>query len=100
MKPCSRCQAVNADSHPFCPQCGRPLDWATPPSDETVHWTGGRPARHLPRHVVPVATLFATKKRLIIGRAPDCDLCLPHPMVSRYHALLEQRPDGLRLRDL
>ena len=49
---------------------------------------------------MPVAELFAAKGRLVVGRAPDCDICLPHPMVSRYHALLERLPEGLRLRDL
>jgi hypothetical protein len=36
----------------------------------------------------------------VIGRAADCDVTLPHAMVSRYHALLERLPEGLRLRDL
>src|SRR5262249_7911722 len=49
---------------------------------------------------IKVADLFAAKRRLVIGRAPDCDIVLPHPTVSRYHALLEQTRDGLRLRDL
>jgi pSer/pThr/pTyr-binding forkhead associated (FHA) protein len=52
------------------------------------------------RGAVAVADLFAGKDRLVIGRAPDCDVCLPYPMVSRYHALLERLPHGLRLRDL
>ena len=55
---------------------------------------------HLPRRAAAIDTLFAAKNRLVIGRAPDCDVCLPHPMVSRYHALLERQPEGLRLRDL
>jgi ABC-type multidrug transport system ATPase subunit len=54
----------------------------------------------LPRNLVPVPALFGTRDRLVIGRAPDCDVCLPHPTVSRYHALLERRRSGLRLRDL
>ena len=47
-----------------------------------------------------IDALFASKARVVIGRAADCDVCLPHPTVSRYHALLERRPEGLGLRDL
>src|SRR5262249_46384828 len=36
----------------------------------------------------------------LIGRAPECDICLAHPTVSRHHAHLERTPDGLRLADL
>jgi ABC-type multidrug transport system ATPase subunit len=99
MKTCPRCQAVNALEDRFCRQCGRLLE-AVPPSDATVRWTGQRLPGRLPRHIVPLARLFGTQDRLVIGRAPDCDVCLPHPSVSRYHALLERLHDGLRLRDL
>jgi ABC-type multidrug transport system ATPase subunit len=99
MKTCPRCQAVNAEEDRFCRQCGRPLD-SVPPSEATIRWTGQRVGDRLPRQMVPLARLFATRDRLVIGRAPDCDVCLPHPSVSRYHALLERRPDGLHLRDL
>jgi ABC-type multidrug transport system ATPase subunit len=99
MKTCPRCQAVNAEEDRFCRQCGRPLD-GVPPSEATVRWTGQRVAGGLPRQTVPLARLFGTRDRLVIGRAPDCDVCLPHPSVSRYHAWLERRPDGLHLRDL
>jgi ABC-type multidrug transport system ATPase subunit len=100
MKTCPRCQTANADSHHFCQQCGRPVDSAAPASDATVHWSVGRLPERLPRHTVSVAALFASKDRLVIGRAPDCDVCLPHPTVSRYHALVERCPDGLRVQDL
>jgi ABC-type multidrug transport system ATPase subunit len=53
-----------------------------------------------PNPAVSVDTLFGTKSRLTIGRAPDCDVCLPHPTVSRRHALLERLPQGIRLSDL
>jgi predicted amidophosphoribosyltransferase len=107
MKTCSHCQATNAEDDKFCKQCGRPLEAPTGGSDKTVRWTGQAVAPVRPvmtqlpfRGAVAVADLFAAKGRLVIGRAPDCDVCLPHPMVSRYHALLERLPHGLRLRDL
>jgi ABC-type multidrug transport system ATPase subunit len=49
---------------------------------------------------VLVETLFGARDRLLIGRAPDCEVCLQHPTISRHHALLERRPEGLQLRDL
>src|SRR5262245_40392395 len=127
MKTCNHCQTTNADANKFCQQCGRPLDPAAGDAaapDATVHWSGslrgapgkgdsgshpdltvrwaGRPlsAAHAQRRAIEVATLFGAKDRIVIGRAADCDVCLSHAMVSRYHALLERRPEGLRLRDL
>jgi ABC-type multidrug transport system ATPase subunit len=44
--------------------------------------------------------LFAARPVLLIGRAPECDLCLPHPSVSRQHALLAPADHGLRVEDL
>jgi ABC-type multidrug transport system ATPase subunit/pSer/pThr/pTyr-binding forkhead associated (FHA) protein len=99
MKTCSACRTANADGNRFCQQCGRPLDAALP-HEATVRWTGQQMPIRLPRHAAPITALFGSKDRLVIGRAPDCDVCLPHPMVSRYHALLERLPQGLRLRDL
>jgi serine phosphatase RsbU (regulator of sigma subunit)/pSer/pThr/pTyr-binding forkhead associated (FHA) protein len=35
-----------------------------------------------------------TRPRLLIGREPTCDICLPHPSVSRRHAQLQQTEQG------
>lgn len=43
---------------------------------------------------------LAHKTGLIIGRAPDCDIVLDHPTVSRRHARLEHQGDSARLIDL
>lgn len=40
------------------------------------------------------------KSEIVIGRAPDCDVCLSHPAVSRYHARLRRRRDGWLAEDL
>ncbi|MGO1002197.1 FHA domain-containing protein [Lysobacter sp. CA196] len=37
---------------------------------------------------------------LSIGRAPDCDLVIAHPSISRRHAELSGEAEGWRLRDL
>ena len=35
-----------------------------------------------------------------VGRAPDCDVVVPSPRVSRYHAELTVDGQGARVRDL
>jgi ABC-type multidrug transport system ATPase subunit len=102
MKTCPTCQTANAPEHKFCRQCGRLLDAGgrQPPPDATVRMTGTLLARGPLLQTYAVNNLFAAKTRVVIGRAPDCDICLAHPTVSRYHVLLERRPEGLWLRDL
>jgi ABC-type multidrug transport system ATPase subunit len=105
MKTCPACQTANADANKFCQQCGRTLEVvaAQPLFEGTrIQQRGEASAEGAFLDApVPLADLFGAKDRLVIGRAPDCDVQLPHPLVSRYHALLERQPDGgLRLRDL
>jgi ABC-type glutathione transport system ATPase component len=79
----------------------KPGDGVNQPSGATVRLESGSiPANRGPARSVAVAVLFGAKNQLIIGRSSDCDVCLPHPTVSRRHALLERLPQGLRLRDL
>ncbi|NTX50158.1 sigma 54-interacting transcriptional regulator [Myxococcus sp. CA051A] len=42
----------------------------------------------------------SSSERLTIGSAPGNDLVLSDPTVSRFHAELERKPGGYRLRDL
>jgi ABC-type multidrug transport system ATPase subunit len=105
-KSCSHCQGANAPDARICHSCGRPFDDPPAPANgagqPTVRWTG-TPVRAKPglRRTVNLDQLFARKSKILIGRAPECDLVLDHPMVSRQHAALERGPDGvLRLSDL
>jgi ABC-type multidrug transport system ATPase subunit len=101
MKKCLKCHTDNADENRFCQQCGRQLEDAVcAAGDATVLLSSTQVVRGPVQHSYSVARLFGSKERVVIGRAPDCDVCLAHPSVSRYHALLERRPDGLWLRDL
>ena len=38
--------------------------------------------------------------RVFVGKSPTCELCLDDPSVSRRHATLELREEGVRLTDL
>jgi ABC-type multidrug transport system ATPase subunit len=103
-KTCTFCGNPNAEAHKYCQQCGRPLNGLAPPgapTEATIQLSSQVlvTANGLGR-AVSVEALFGIKDKLLIGRSPDCDVCLPHPTVSRYHALLERRPEGLQLRDL
>ena len=112
MNACPHCAADNPPTHRFCQRCGRSFDPGLTPSDVTTPISGaGSGDRRIPvdvftsskgepHRVIAVQELFAFKDRLVIGREPSCDICLPHTSVSRKHALLERLPQGLRLRDL
>ena len=112
MKKCPICGVENVAENRFCEQCGRPMDTSAtaraeaPKLDPTATLTlqRGFPKREAPKtpvsRAVPIDVLFSYKNKLVVGRAPDCDIVLPHPIVSRYHAVLERADDGIRLRDL
>jgi ABC-type multidrug transport system ATPase subunit len=87
-----------------CPRCGAAIpDTPLFGTGETTLRYSGPPltVRGEPRRTTSLDTLFAGKHALLIGRSPECDVCLSHPMVSRRHALLERLADGrMRLSDL
>lgn len=43
---------------------------------------------------------FRIRERAVIGREPDCEVCLTEPRVSRRHALIEWTYRGYQVRDL
>ena len=40
------------------------------------------------------------KEEFLIGRSPDCDLCLPLAAVSRHHCMLRVTPDEVTVADM
>ncbi len=115
MKTCLHCNTFHPDDPDRCRQCGQPLPppdaaTATIPVNESMdiaallaqHKASTRvfSTRGELRRSISIDDLFRGKDRLVIGRGADCDVSLPHPSISRRHALLERLPDGLRLRDL
>src|SRR5262249_20540068 len=99
---CPRCGKGNPSQLATCAQCGLSLLPDAPRTgDTTVRVTTDLLKRERrPNRAVSVEALFGSKTRLIVGRAPDCDVCLAHPTVSRRHAVLERLPEGFRLCDL
>src|SRR5687767_13887060 len=125
MKTCSRCGSPLAADHRFCPRCAWPRDDDSGRGDAAL---AAKPAelspdattpmhraltadRRIPVDVftsqagilhraLPVDEVFAFKQQLVIGRAPSADIVLPHPSVSRAHAVLERVPEGIQVRDL
>jgi diguanylate cyclase (GGDEF)-like protein len=39
-------------------------------------------------------------RRIVVGRSPEADLCIPHPSVSRRHCEIWRAQDACRVRDL
>ena len=106
-----RCSAATEPEHKFCQHCGHGLEQpsatvsdASPmsgPNLSTVRFQASDlpTARGLRRNY-QLDELFAGRSELVIGRAPECDIRLAHPTVSRLHARLVRTPQGLELRDL
>src|SRR5207237_740218 len=104
---CPFCHSDNDDTYRFCRQCGQPLDSLVLSAGEpaavgasTLLVSPTSVSKAHTRRTVPLATLFAQRRELVIGRAPDCDVCLQHPSVSRYHALLVRVEQGVQVSDL
>ncbi|MGI9658488.1 MAG: FHA domain-containing protein [Gaiellaceae bacterium] len=47
----------------------------------------------------PDETVALTTERVTIGRSPDCDIFLDDVTVSRLHAVVLDRPDGIWVED-
>jgi ABC-type multidrug transport system ATPase subunit len=106
-QPCSHCGTDNAAESRFCRNCGRQTGNGPAPTpvgsdaQATLRWTGG-PLQARPElyRATSLEQLFSGKRKVLIGRAPECELCLAHPTVSRHHAELELTESGaLRLTD-
>ncbi|MFO0876713.1 MAG: ATP-binding cassette domain-containing protein [Gemmataceae bacterium] len=101
MRLCQACQTKNPPESNYCQQCGQILPRGQAPIEPTMHLSAAQLAQaRLQQDNIDVQSLFKTKARIILGRAPDCDIRLAHPSVSRYHARFEQRPEGVYVTDL
>lgn len=81
---------------------------ALAPHRDTEAWKGKDNASLSPPRSVPRVEWHDSKgshavlidRRCVLGAAPQCDLSIADPKVSRLHAEIEPREDGLWIRDL
>jgi len=115
---CPECGFANAEGANYCQKCGAFLgDVGTAASDTTAAYqvtdTGELKPVDLERVASEGATLVIRSgggragetftldgERTAIGRNPECEVFLDDVTVSRNHALLVRRRDGLYIDDL
>ncbi len=115
---CPECGFVNAEGANYCQKCGAFLgDVGSTSSDTTAAYqltdTGELKAVDLDRVAAEGATLVIRSgggragetfsldgERTAIGRSPDAEVFLDDVTVSRNHALLVKRRDGIYIDDL
>jgi hypothetical protein len=115
---CPECGFVNAEGANYCQKCGAFLgERGTGGSDTTEVYQVGETGELKPVDLEEVtgegATLVIRSgggrsgeaftlsgERLAIGRSPDAEIFLDDVTVSRNHALLVRRRDGLYIDDL
>ena len=113
---CPECGYVNAEGANYCQKCGSFLAGASP-DDTTIGYqvdeTGELRAVDIEQASAETATLvirsgggrageaFALdKERMRVGRTPEAEVFLDDVTVSRNHAVLVRRREGLYIDDL
>ena len=115
---CSECGFVNAEGANYCQKCGAFLaDAAKGEDDTTIAYQVGETGELKPVDVDKLAEEGATLviragggrsgetfevagERTRVGRSPDAEVFLDDVTVSRNHALLVRRRDGIYIDDL
>jgi pSer/pThr/pTyr-binding forkhead associated (FHA) protein len=116
---CPECGFVNAEGANYCQKCGAFLgDKTAGEGDTTIAYQLDDETGELrPIDVEPVAaegaalvirsgggrageTFAVQGERMTVGRSPDAEVFLDDVTVSRNHALLVRRRDGLYIDDL
>jgi hypothetical protein len=114
---CAECGAPQSDAHRFCSNCGAPLhapgaegadttsQLVLPEAGATGEWSAGAHADGpvlAVRAGGPSGALFPIRPEgtVTIGRSPTADVFLDDVTVSRHHARIEHRPEGIVLRDM
>jgi hypothetical protein len=113
---CPECGFQNPEAANYCSKCGALLVKDEPGSETTMSYT---PEEGEDDHALTLEELGAEGPALVvrsgggragehflpkgdrttIGRSPDCDIFLDDVTVSRKHAVLVRRDDGLFIED-
>jgi pSer/pThr/pTyr-binding forkhead associated (FHA) protein len=115
---CPECGFINSPSANFCQKCGAHLDADDrQPDQTTITYKAGETGELQPVDVEKIAaeggalvirsgggrageSFSIEGERMTIGRSPDAGVFLDDVTVSRNHALLVTRRDGLYIDDL
>jgi FHA domain/zinc-ribbon domain len=114
---CPECGFVNAEGANYCSKCGAFLGEKKKGGDTTEVYQVGETGELKPMDLEEVTDEGATLvirsgggrageafniggERMTIGRSPDAEVFLDDVTVSRNHALLVRRRDGLYIDDL
>lgn len=114
---CPECGFVNSEGANYCQKCGAFLGDVTGSGDTTIAYQLGDTGELQPVDLERVAgegaalviragggrsgeTFDVAGERMAIGRSPDAEVFLDDVTVSRNHALLVRRRDGLYIDDL
>ena len=115
---CPECGAPNEDGANYCSRCGSHLAAPEAPKDTvTATYRVGETGELIPVELDAVVAQGAalvirsggnrvgesfpiTSDRMTVGRRPDCDIFLDDVTVSRDHALIVRRGDGIHIDDL
>ena len=114
---CPECGFVNAEGANYCQKCGAFLGDVANEGDTTVAYQLDETGELKPVDLEPVVaegaalvirsgggrsgeSFAVAGERMTIGRSPDAEVFLDDVTVSRNHALLVRRRDGLYIDDL
>jgi len=114
---CPECGFAGVDGAKYCQRCGAFLPDAAPQSDTTIGYQLDETGELKAIDTEPVTSTGATLvirsgggragetfaldgDRMTVGRSPDAGVFLDDVTVSRNHALLVRRRDGLYIDDL
>jgi FHA domain-containing protein/zinc ribbon protein len=113
---CPECGFQNPEASNYCSRCGALLVKDEPGSETTMSYTPEEGGDEAPVTLDDLGTegpalvvrsgggragehFLPQGERTTIGRSPDCDIFLDDVTVSRKHAALVQRDDGLFIED-
>jgi hypothetical protein len=113
---CPECGFQNPEASNYCSRCGALLVKDEPGSETTMSYTPEEGGDEAPVTLEELGTegpalvvrsgggragehFLPQGERTTIGRSPDCDIFLDDVTVSRKHAVLVRRDDGLFIED-